>query len=1202
MALRPIQFGETHTFLEPNQEARDGYGVESDASVIGAATRLEFLPGANNAKWRDHPGPLTTEESEQYTTGAYDYEQDPVAKQYLGTDYESEFARYGQSPRHTQWVANRINQELADRKTIDEGGVTGFLASTAAAMLSPEQYPMYFIPGTMLLKPGILTGSRATLGYIGGEAAVAAASTALSEVALHSTQVTRTQEESLYAISASAIFGGLFTAGIAGAKGGFDGLTKLDAEIKALDDADRIIDMDKSVGAAASKEDIHATHQRLIQERQIEIEQATARGEQPNPDTVRQLEELQSMKPQNLTELKHPKLAKAMGFASPAIRLATSRFSATRELSASLIDDPMSRVRNGYGDTLEPSVESRMTQFENEMGNRLNQITTDIYNQYKKLAKENKEQVMKYQDFASEISKALRKGDTHDNPLVQQAAVTLRKDVLRPIEDRLAAQDLLPREISVTGTITREDLVDFVEPEELDALFKKDGTPKANFVRKLDDTTKAELVKQGKLSTDIKIPVGDESYLHRMWDHTRITADQGLSFRKKVADWIEQEALKAKRDDLMGDTLDDIVEIDAAIKAKEEKIAKSKAKNKGRVKDETPEQAQARREATEKARLAHEGEEPFKAPKRTDVQILNDMKAKKADLEVRLERKRQEFENSKNAIWKSSREAAKQIYNDVIGTTYSPSTGADTKVHKVGPLKLRTLDIPSEIIEEFLINDVDQVINHYVRSISPQLHIKERFEPEAVDSVKLGLAAQSEGGQALERHIAEVNSMYEAEINNLSNRGNIKEAKKAEKERRVVIEDLEAMRDQLFNRYKMPVNPDNWWVKAAARLREFNVLTMLGGVTVSSIPDLGNYIARRGMMTMSRDIMRWTTSFKEMKLAARTLEKYGIAGDIENAGRLEKMYLMDNEMPSSSPLWNNTRKVFSKATLMPYWNNGLKTMAAVSFTDDLVVDALKAASGKLSRKQIEAYARGGISLANLKKMAAEMTPDQKIGNIHVPDYDKWLDQNLAEVIKAAIKKEVDTVVITPGKGDLPLWTKGEVGKTVAQFKSFAFAANQRLLMANLDDFNANKMAGLIASITLGYVSYAAKQTLKGEDFETDYDAFIREGLDRSGQLAFWGDLNGMISKATQGEVDLHRLLGADAQVMSRYASRNMLGTLLGISAGRVGDISQFIGAISKGEFSESDIRAVRRAIIFNNLWATHYGFSQLEKSTYEALQ
>ena len=61
-------------------------------------------------------------------------------------------------------------------------------------------------------------------------------------------------------------------------------------------------------------------------------------------------------------------------------------------------------------------------------------------------------------------------------------------------------------------------------------------------------------------------------------------------------------------------------------------------------------------------------------------------------------------------------------------------------------------------------------------------------------------------------------------------------------------------------------------------------------------------------------------------------------------------------------------------------------------------------------------------------------------------------------------------------------------------------------------------------------------------------------------------------------------------------SRNMLGAMVGVNAGLLQDVGQISGAISNGEWTESDARAVRRAIYMNNLHILYQAFNKFETS------
>jgi len=218
--------------------------------------------------------------------------------------------------------------------------------------------------------------------------------------------------------------------------------------------------------------------------------------------------------------------------------------------------------------------------------------------------------------------------------------------------------------------------------------------------------------------------------------------------------------------------------------------------------------------------------------------------------------------------------------------------------------------------------------------------------------------------------------------------------------------------------------------------------------------------------------------------------------------------------------------------------------------------------------------------------------------VWIPNPDEWADQVLAQRFKNTLMKEVETTIVTPGVGDLPLVSRGELGRLVFQFKSFAMTANNRIILASLDDFSAQKMIGLLSMVALGGVSQMTRDATKGKttDLKTSKGGkqFIDNAIDRSGALGYYGDINGMIEKATRGRA--HILPKLAAEPLDRYASRNVLGSLLGPSAGRVSDITQITGAISAGEWREADARALRRMGAFNNLFWTHRAFNKLEEA------
>ncbi|MFV8869555.1 hypothetical protein [Serratia fonticola] len=103
------------------------------------------------------------------------------------------------SPQQTASIKQRIDNENQDRQFLAESGVPGVLASIAAGVVDPVTIASLFVPGAQ--------GGLAA--RVASNAAIAAGGTAISELALHQQQYTRTAEESMFHTAAGAVLGGM---------------------------------------------------------------------------------------------------------------------------------------------------------------------------------------------------------------------------------------------------------------------------------------------------------------------------------------------------------------------------------------------------------------------------------------------------------------------------------------------------------------------------------------------------------------------------------------------------------------------------------------------------------------------------------------------------------------------------------------------------------------------------------------------------------------------------------------------------------------------------------------------------------------------------------------------------------------------------------------------------------------------------------
>ncbi len=104
------------------------------------------------------------------------------------------------SPQEAEYVKASINSQYRNAQTIDESGWTGVAMTMGAGALDPILAPLALLGGA---------GVGAARGALRG-AAIATAEMGVQETMLHSTQRTRTWQESMFAVGAAPVFGSVF--------------------------------------------------------------------------------------------------------------------------------------------------------------------------------------------------------------------------------------------------------------------------------------------------------------------------------------------------------------------------------------------------------------------------------------------------------------------------------------------------------------------------------------------------------------------------------------------------------------------------------------------------------------------------------------------------------------------------------------------------------------------------------------------------------------------------------------------------------------------------------------------------------------------------------------------------------------------------------------------------------------------------------
>ena len=261
----------------------------------------------------------------------------------------------------------------------------------------------------------------------------------------------------------------------------------------------------------------------------------------------------------------------------------------------------------------------------------------------------------------------------------------------------------------------------------------------------------------------------------------------------------------------------------------------------------------------------------------------------------------------------------------------------------------------------------------------------------------------------------------------------------------------------------------------------------------------------------------------------------------------------------------------------------------------------RVAIGKATTKDITNLAEGSIDDAMARRIHAAWADGggAKIDGARLPNTDAWKDRGAAKAFEAALQREVDSTVITPGL-EKPLWMSKPVASLLGQFKAFIAASNERMLIANLQRSDWNTLQGLFAAVTLGMLSYRLYTLVSGQKASERPQDWVKEGISRSGIMGWFDELNSMGAKFTRGNADIYRVIGAD-KPLSRMQSRGILGTFAGPTANKIERLAQIGGSAAEGEWTASDTTAVRRLMPFQNLFMIRRLLDEVEKGVNSTL-
>jgi len=525
---------------------------------------------------------------------------------------------------------------------------------------------------------------------------------------------------------------------------------------------------------------------------------------------------------------------------------------------------------------------------------------------------------------------------------------------------------------------------------------------------------------------------------------------------------------------------------------------------------------------------------------------------------------------------------AVDLFNRIVGNDFGSGV-VDPQFRlpiAYGPLRDRTFHIPDVDIEEFLESNVRRVGERYVRKLAPQIELANRFGD-------VNMAEQLKRVEAdYDRLMAESTSE--------------KQRLEIQADREGAIKDTQAVRDILLGNYLAAENASTVG-RVARLLLSFNYIRSMGGAAISSLTELYTPAMIHGLRPYMQGISAMMNEVTRLPL----LEEARYAGIMEQYGhsRLQTMAEVGDTLAPGTALErfaDNAVHIASKWNGLNMLTNFEKGLDAI-----IVQDKMNAAlmGGKMTKDQRRWIAWSGMDEDMAALVGDELrTHATKVNDVWAANTEKWKSWEAVRAYRGAIARNVNSDIVTRGAGDIPLVWRRPMARLMTQFKSFAMAAHQRLLLRNMQLGKANMISGLIGLTTIGMLVSTVKAWRNGEESWEKFKEsaknpgyMIGEGLDASGLFTLPMEVGAITEKTTGAGgfafnptktplLAAGRMFNPDASMQGntqRYVG-GPIEAIAGPTAGLVNDATRAAGGALSEEPTPGQKRAAARLVPFNS--------------------
>ena len=548
---------------------------------------------------------------------------------------------------------------------------------------------------------------------------------------------------------------------------------------------------------------------------------------------------------------------------------------------------------------------------------------------------------------------------------------------------------------------------------------------------------------------------------------------------------------------------------------------------------------------------------------------------------------------------KTFQEALKDINKVLLQEKYVFPHPRYARANRARELNLDEVAQKQLIDGNFILSDVFALQKAYARQMIPDILLTQKYG----DTMGIGMKYVDEATSMTYPGLMKVLEEYKSAIFKANSQ---KEKVRLTNEMYKTLDDLEASIELIRGTYGLPSDPHAWTSVGMRTAKHYNALTMLTGF-MAAMPDLARVIMtsgiQRGFKTQFEVLGNYLGQRTIYKMGKEEAQAAGEALDMVTGARAMLFADVGDMFGLSSKLEGGMGKLssfnFMYVNLMSRWTEFAKSLASVTIGSRILQDSVKWSKGTLGDKWKTALASAGIDEGIAKRIAIQAEKHgEKTKHNFMANTAKWDDDIARDAFQAALNKDINITIVTPGLGDTPKFMSTEWGSTLTQFKKFAMAATQRMLMRGMQEKDLDFLFGSMLLLGSGMMIDAIYHKVR---FNRDYNKLsltqkLLNAFDRSGLAGIYTDVNKAIETLSDNRIGISPMLGENKPYGS--SGRWKAGTIGGPTAGQIYNIFDILYDVKGGKYNHHTAKNVRRLIPFQNVWYLDWLFDDIQKGLY----